>query len=167
MQPDVTDLSQMSQVISHATAPAFLLGAVAGFVSILITRMSGIIDRSRSLNMIADEDTPQAHLKSDIPRLKHRARLMNDAIYLSIGSGICTTVLVVLAFASALWRSGTSSLSAFCLWSPLACWARPCSRSRVRCGSRSTSSTTTHEAPRHRWSRGPERQNSPGRSRTR
>jgi Protein of unknown function (DUF2721) len=101
MQPDVTDLSQMSQVISHATAPAFLLGAVAGFVSILITRMSGIIDRSRSLNMIADEDTPRAHLKSDIPRLKHRARLMNDAIYLSIGSGICTTVLVVLAFASA------------------------------------------------------------------
>jgi hypothetical protein len=101
MQPDVTDLSQMSQVISHATAPAFLLGAVAGFVSILIVRMSGIIDRSRSLNMIADEDTPRAHLKSDIPRLKHRARLMNDAIYLSIGSGICTTVLVVLAFASA------------------------------------------------------------------
>jgi hypothetical protein len=101
MQPDVTDLSQMSQVISHATAPAFLLGAVAGFVSILIARMSGIIDRSRSLNMIADEDTPRAHLKSDIPRLKHRARLMNDAIYLSIGSGICTTVLVVLAFASA------------------------------------------------------------------
>jgi hypothetical protein len=72
MQPDVTDLSQMSQVISHATAPAFLLGAVAGFVSILIARMSGIIDRSRSLNMIADEDTPRAHLKSDIPRLKHR-----------------------------------------------------------------------------------------------
>jgi Protein of unknown function (DUF2721) len=101
MQPDVTDLSQMSQVISHATAPAFLLGAVAGFVSILIARMSGIIDRSRSLNMIADEDTTRAHLKSDIPRLKHRARLMNDAIYLSIGSGICTTVLVVLAFASA------------------------------------------------------------------
>jgi Protein of unknown function (DUF2721) len=101
MQPDVTDLSQMSQVISHATAPAFLLGAVAGFVSILIARMSGIIDRSRSLNMIADDDTPRAHLKSDIPRLKHRARLMNVAIYLSIGSGICTTVLVVLAFASA------------------------------------------------------------------
>jgi hypothetical protein len=26
---------------------------------------------------------------------------MNDAIYLSVGSGICTTVLVILAFASA------------------------------------------------------------------
>jgi hypothetical protein len=100
MQPDTADLTQLAQVISHATAPAFLLGAVAGFVSILVTRMSGIIDRSRSLNMIADEDTPRTHLKSDIPRLKHRARLVNDAIYLAVGSGICTTVLVILAFAS-------------------------------------------------------------------
>jgi hypothetical protein len=101
MQTDATDLSQLSQVISHATAPAFLLGAVAGFVSILIARMNAIIDRSRSLNLIADQDTPRTHLKSDIPRLKHRARLVNDAIYLAVGSGICTTVLVVLAFASA------------------------------------------------------------------
>jgi hypothetical protein len=100
MEHGVTDLSQLSQVISHATAPAFLLGAVAGFVSILIARMNDIIDRVRSLNSI-DDDTPRAHLKSDIPRLERRARLMNNAIYLAVGSGICTTVLVILAFASA------------------------------------------------------------------
>jgi hypothetical protein len=93
------DLDQLSQVISHATAPAFMLGAVAGFVSILITRMNGIIDRIRSLNTIADDDAPRARLKSDVPRLKHRAQLMNRAIYLALASGICTTVLVILAFA--------------------------------------------------------------------
>jgi hypothetical protein len=102
MQPEVTDLSQLSQVISHATAPAFLLGAVAGFVSILITRMTRIIDRVRDLNMIADDDGARTHLKSDIPRLMRRARLMNTAIYLAVGSAICTTVLVILAFGSAL-----------------------------------------------------------------
>jgi hypothetical protein len=101
MENSVTDLSQLSQVILHATAPAFLLGAVAGFVSILIARMNGIIDRVRSLNSIADDDTPRARLKSDIPRLEHRARLMKNAISLAVGSGICTTVLVILAFASA------------------------------------------------------------------
>jgi hypothetical protein len=101
MEHGVTDLNQLSQVISHATAPAFLLGAVAGFVSILIARMNGIIDRIRSLNSIANDDTPRARLKSDIPRLEHRARLMNNAIYLAVGSGICTTVLVILAFISA------------------------------------------------------------------
>ena len=102
MQPELTDLNQLSQVISHATAPAFLLGAVAGFVSILITRMTRIIDRVRDLNMIADDDAFRTHLKSDIPRLKRRARLMNTAIYLAVGSAICTTVLVILAFGSAL-----------------------------------------------------------------
>jgi Protein of unknown function (DUF2721) len=101
MQPDATDLTQLSQIILHATAPAFLLGAVAGFVSILIARMNGIIDRVRSLNMIADDDAPRAHLKADIPRLKRRTQLVNRAIYLAVGSGISTTLLVILAFASA------------------------------------------------------------------
>ena len=50
------DLDHLSQLISHATAPAFMLGAVAGFVSILITRMNGVIDRIRSLNTIADDE---------------------------------------------------------------------------------------------------------------
>ena len=34
MQPDVADPDQLAQVIAHATAPAFLLGAVSGFVAI-------------------------------------------------------------------------------------------------------------------------------------
>jgi hypothetical protein len=101
MQLGAADLSQLSQIISHATAPAFMLGAVAGFVSILIARMDGIIERIRSLNTIADDDTSRVRLKADIPRLQSRARLINGAIYLSVGSGICTTVLVILAFASA------------------------------------------------------------------
>jgi hypothetical protein len=41
----------------QATAPAFILGAVAGFISILLGRMTSVIDRIRSLNEIADGDT--------------------------------------------------------------------------------------------------------------
>ena len=102
MQPDVNDLDHLSQVISHALAPAFLLGAVAAFVSILVGRMNGIIDRVRNLNLIAEDESPRARLKADIPRLKHRARLLNAAIRFALASGICTTLLVVLAFGSAL-----------------------------------------------------------------
>ena len=109
MQPEVTDLNQLSQVISHATAPAFLLSAVAGFVSILLTRISRIIDRVRTLNMIADDDDSRAHLKSDIPRLKRRAQI-NTAIYLAVSRAICTTVLVILAFASAFVGVGHEPL---------------------------------------------------------
>ena len=101
MPTEVTDPNQLSQVISHAMGPAFLLSAVAGFVGILIGRMNGVIERIRSLNRIVEPDDPRAHLKSDIPRLKRRARLINLAIHLAVASAICTTLLVILAFASA------------------------------------------------------------------
>jgi hypothetical protein len=102
MQPDPVDLDHLSQVISHATAPAFLLGAVSGFVAVLMSRMNGIIERIRSLNGIADDDEARVRLKADLPRLKRRAKLTNDAIYFAVGSALCTTALVITAFISAV-----------------------------------------------------------------
>jgi hypothetical protein len=46
-------------------APAFLIGAVAGFVAVLMGRMNGIIDRIRTVNRIAADDQARARLKSD------------------------------------------------------------------------------------------------------
>lgn len=93
---------QLSQVIAQATAPSFLLGAVSGFVAVLMGRMNGVIDRIRAVNAIPDDDSARAYLKADLPRLKRRAALLNSAIYLSVGAAICTTMLVILAFLSAL-----------------------------------------------------------------
>lgn len=101
MQPDFLTADRLAHVISHAVAPAFLLGAVAGFISILTTRMGGIIDRIRTLNAIAEGDTARSTLKADIPRLKRRTKLLNQAVYLSLASGICGTLLIMAAFASA------------------------------------------------------------------
>jgi len=95
------DAQQLSQVMSQATAPAFVLGAVAGFVSILLGRMTAVIDRIRSLNEIADDDTTRAQLKSDIPRLRQRAKLLNSAVHLALASGIFTSLLLVVGFLSA------------------------------------------------------------------
>jgi len=100
----VPDVDQLAQIMSHATAPAFILGAVAGFISILIARMEIIVGRIRSLNEIADDDTARARLKSDIPRLKRRATLLTSAIRSALGSGICTALLLVVAFVSAFLR---------------------------------------------------------------
>jgi magnesium-transporting ATPase (P-type) len=99
--PDTPTATQLSQVISQVTAPAFLLGAVAAFVSVLISRMNRIIDRSQALNAIADDDKVKASLKSDIPRLKARAVLLNKAIFFSTISAIVTSLLVIVAFVSA------------------------------------------------------------------
>ena len=53
------------------------------------------------LNAIADDDAARAPLKVDLPRLKARAKLINLAIFLAVGSAICTTLLVIIAFVSA------------------------------------------------------------------
>ena len=46
----VPDAGQLSQVMAQSTGPAFNLGAVAGFTSILLGRMTNVLDRIRSLN---------------------------------------------------------------------------------------------------------------------
>jgi len=101
---DLPDTQQLAQVMSQSTAPAFVLGAVAGFVSILLGRMTTIIDRIRSLNEIAEDGRARAHLKSDIPRLQRWASLLNSAVRLALLSGMCTALLLVVGFASAFLK---------------------------------------------------------------
>ena len=100
----VPDTAQLSRVMEQATAPAFILGAVAGFISILLGRMTSVIDRIRNLNEIAEGDTVRAYLKSDIPRLRRRAQLLNSATHLALVSGMCTALLLVVGFGSAFFR---------------------------------------------------------------
>ena len=101
---DLPDTGQLSRVMSQAMAPAFVLGAVAGFTSILLGRMTTVLDRIRTLNEIADDDTTRAHLKSDIPRMRQRAKLLNNATRLALASGMCTSLLLVVGFAGAFLR---------------------------------------------------------------
>ena len=101
MVVDPPTFSQISQVIVQATAPAFLLGATGGFIGLLASRLNAIIDRSRSIHNIKDQDEERLLLKSDIPRLKARARLLQGAISFAVASAIFTTVLIVWGFLSA------------------------------------------------------------------
>lgn len=95
-------VDQVSQVIIHATAPAFLLGAVAAFVAVLITRMNRVVDRAILLTEL-DDNAANASLKSDIPLLKRRVALLNDAIFWAVASAIAVSILVMVAFLSALF----------------------------------------------------------------
>src|SRR5215470_4451042 len=108
MLKDIITVDQLSLVISQAAAPAFLLGAVASFLSVLVTHMSRILDRSRAISDILDDD-PKAldddpktrELKVQLPELRLRAVLVIRAIYWAVGSGITTCLLMIVAFASA------------------------------------------------------------------
>jgi ABC-type spermidine/putrescine transport system permease subunit I len=92
------NVDQLSTMISHAVAPAFLLGAIAALVSILINRMAGVSDRIRNLNQIADGDTARMWLKADIARLKRREILLNQALQLAVVAGIAITILLLFGF---------------------------------------------------------------------
>ena len=73
MYPDTPTVSQLSHVIVQAAAPAFLLGALAAFIAVLISRLNRIIDRTIVLNAIAHDDAVKSRLKADLPRLLRRA----------------------------------------------------------------------------------------------
>lgn len=88
--------AHLSQVISQVTAPAFLLGAVAAFVSLLIGRMNRIVDRLQVLHEATDDGPAKGH--PDVPHLRRRAVLLNKAIVLATVSAIVTSLLVILAF---------------------------------------------------------------------
>jgi hypothetical protein len=101
MFPDTPSVSQLSHIIVQATAPAFLLGAFAALIAIMVARLNRIIDRTMLLNGISDEDSAKSRLKAHIPLLARRAAMMQRAIFWAVISSIATTVMVIVAFVSA------------------------------------------------------------------
>lgn len=100
MPPDLPNAAQLSRVIAQVAAPAFLLSAVASLLSVLITRMNRVIDRSRSIGALSEAE--RARAEKELPDLRRRAEFMHRAIFWCAGSGIATCMLVIIAFASAL-----------------------------------------------------------------
>jgi uncharacterized membrane protein YhaH (DUF805 family) len=105
-------LSEIAHVIALATAPAFLLGAIVSFLSLLLTRMSRVMDRVRVLHEIDDQDQRRARLKGDMPLLRQRAKLVHYAMSLSAMSAVVTAMLVVVAFVGALVNFESETLIA-------------------------------------------------------
>jgi hypothetical protein len=104
MIPELPTVSQLSQVISQAAAPAFLLGALAAFIAVLIGRLNRVIDRTILLNAIADDDAVKSRLKADLPRLMRRAAMTNRAILWAVISSITINCMVIVGFVSAFFQ---------------------------------------------------------------
>jgi hypothetical protein len=94
-------VAELSQIISQATAPAFLLAALAAFISVLIGRLNRIVDRDLALAAAEANDPPMGQLKADIPSLGRRAKLLSRALVCAVIAAINITFLVIAAFASA------------------------------------------------------------------
>jgi hypothetical protein len=106
----VTDIDHLSLAISHATAPAFMLGAVAAFLSILIARLERVADKSRALRS-ADPATvdPSGAIAASFSR---RMVLLSRAIYFAVLSALVTAAFLIGAFVAALEGVGHARLVA-------------------------------------------------------
>ena len=81
--------------------PTKSLGAVASFLSVLLSHLNRISDRFRDINAIPEKTATSAHLKATLPQLRNRVANVGRAIYWAVGSGIATCVLMIVAFVSA------------------------------------------------------------------
>jgi hypothetical protein len=101
MLKEMLTSDQFSLVISQAAAPAFPLGAVASFLSVLVSHLARIVDRSRAINAISDDEAKAANLRTHLPELRFRAGLIIRSIYCAVGSGIAACLLMIVAFMTA------------------------------------------------------------------
>jgi Protein of unknown function (DUF2721) len=100
--PVTPSIDQLGRIIGNVAAPAFLLGAVAAFISVLMSRINRVIDRAQFLHGIGEGDGTRSYLKADIPRLRRRAALLNRSLFCSVVAAILTSLIIVVAFISAL-----------------------------------------------------------------
>jgi hypothetical protein len=105
----VTDIDQLSVAISHATAPAFMLGAVAAFLSILIARLERIADKNKAIRSADPDVDPDGVVAASFAR---RMELLSRAIYLAVLSAFLTAALLICAFLAALVGIGHGQIVA-------------------------------------------------------
>lgn len=97
---DVPDIDRLTQIFSNAIAPAFFLGAVAAFVSLMMSRLAAVSERIKAARALPDQDGAAFGSSMAPGTLTRRARLLSDGIILSLGGGMCATLLLAILFAS-------------------------------------------------------------------
>ena len=96
------NINHLNDAISHATAPAFILGAVASFLAILIGRLERVADKRRALRANPAAD-PTGEIGASFAR---RMELLSTAIAFAVLSALCTAGLLIGGFLAALLGVG-------------------------------------------------------------
>jgi hypothetical protein len=96
----VPDIDRLAQIFSNAIAPAFFLGAVAAFVSLMMSRRAAVDERIKATSALPDQDGAAVGSRMALGMLTRRARLLSDGIIMSLGAGMCATLLLAMLFAS-------------------------------------------------------------------
>ena len=96
----IPSIERLTQIFSNAVAPAFFLGAVAAFVSLMMSRLAAVNERIKATRALSDQGRAAVGSSTAHGPLRRRARLLSDGIILSLGGGVCATLLLAVLFAS-------------------------------------------------------------------
>ena len=96
----VPDIDRITQIFSNAIAPSFFLGAVAAFVSLMMSRLAAVNAQIKAARALPDQGGAAVGSSMALGTLTRRARLLSDGIILSLGGGMCATLLLAILFAS-------------------------------------------------------------------
>src|SRR4051794_34820816 len=96
----VPEIDRLTQIFSNAVAPSFFLGAVAAFVSLMMSRLAAVNAHIKATRALPDQDGARVGSSRAFGMLTHRSRLLSDGIILSLGGGVCATLLLAVLFAS-------------------------------------------------------------------
>src|ERR1700712_1992725 len=96
----VPDIDRLKQIFSNAIAPAFFLGAVAAFVSLMMSRLAAVAASIKATGALPNKYGAAVESSTALGTLRRRARLLSDGIILSLAGGICATLLLAMLFAS-------------------------------------------------------------------
>ena len=96
-------LTNISHIIQLAIAPVFLLTGVGTKLSVLTSRLSRVIDRSRALQERIRQNPKEndAVVNDELKTLARRAHLINRAITLSTVCGLLICLVIVALFVGA------------------------------------------------------------------
>lgn len=102
MSIDPGSVEHLSQIISQVVAPAFLLGGVGTFASILTDRLTAVVGRIKDMRQFESQRGLSGEEKSVLSTLRRRAVVLNYAVMLAIASGAGAVIMIIMAFTFAL-----------------------------------------------------------------
>ena len=100
MDITIPDIERLEHIFQNAIAPAFFLGAVAAFVSLMNSRLGDVNGRIKAARALLASEPASADVGVALVLLQRRARLLADGIVLSLAGGFCATLLLALLFLS-------------------------------------------------------------------
>jgi len=102
--PTIPAVSTIAQTIQLSLSPVFMLAGIGALLNVLAGRLSRVIDRARSLEMLHPSSQGPEHDRHvrELRLLDRRMAIINASLFLTVTSAIMTCLVVVLLFVAEL-----------------------------------------------------------------